>query len=186
MNYEVEIIRSKRKTVSVEVTPDLRILARVPHRMPENEIRLIVQSKSDWLAKAIKRQKAARDAVLELPEKLADADIEVLKNRTRAIVTERAAHYAPLVGVRYNRIAIRAQKTRWGSCSSKGNLNFNCLLALCPIEIIDYVVVHELCHLIELNHSPRFWNEVARILPDYKVRRKWLKTNSSALISRIK
>ena len=74
----------------------------------------------------------------------------------------------------YGRITIRAQRSRWGSCSSKGNLNFNCLLMLTPSEIRDYVVVHELCHRIELNHSAYFWAEVARILPDYKECRKWL------------
>ena len=101
------------------------------------------------------------------------------------MVTERVQFYAPLIGVTYNQIAIRAQHTRWGSCSSKGNLNFNCLLALVPPEVLDYVVVHELCHRKELNHSDRFWNEVGKILPDYKDRKKWLKDNGSNLIARI-
>ena len=92
---------------------------------------------------------------------------------------------APLVGVSYGGITIRAQKTRWGSCSSKGNLNFNCLLLLAPAEVLDYVVVHELCHRREMNHSPKFWAEVERVLPDYDARRKWLKENGPGLISRL-
>ena len=92
---------------------------------------------------------------------------------------------APIVGVNCGRITIRAQKSRWGSCSAKGNLNFNCLLMLCPEEVRDYVVVHELCHRKELNHSDRFWNEVRQLLPSYDSARKWLKTNGVSLIRRI-
>jgi predicted metal-dependent hydrolase len=91
-------------------------------------------------------------------------------------------YFAPLVGVDYRRITIRSQKTRWGSCSSSGNLNFNCLLLLAPPEVLDYVVVHELCHRKEMNHAPRFWAEVGRVLPDYKKRNKWLKENGSRLM----
>ena len=90
------------------------------------------------------------------------------------------------MGVDYGQITIRSQKTRWGSCSSKGNLNFNCLLLLAPPEVLDYVVVHELCHRKEMNHSPRFWAEVARVMPDYKVRRKWLKDNGNGLMQLLK
>jgi predicted metal-dependent hydrolase len=85
------------------------------------------------------------------------------------------------MGVEYGRITIRMQKSRWGSCSGKGNLNFNCLLMRTPDEIIDYVVVHELCHLKEMNHSPRFWAEVEKIFPDYKERRKWLKDHGNEI-----
>ncbi len=95
------------------------------------------------------------------------------------------AHFAPLVGVSYGRITIRNQRTRWGSCSGKGNLNFNCLLMLAPPEVLDYVVVHELCHRKEMNHSPRFWAEVARVLPDYQQRRRWLKEHGGALVQRM-
>ena len=102
--------------------------------------------------------------------------------RAALVIPERVAHFAPLVGVDYGSITIRSQKTRWGSCSSKGNLNFNCLLLLAPPEVLDYVVVHELCHRKQMNHSPRFWAEVGRVLPDYKIRVKWLKENGSRLM----
>jgi predicted metal-dependent hydrolase len=94
-------------------------------------------------------------------------------------------YYAQKIGVSFNGITIRCQRTRWGSCSSKGNLNFNCLLVLLPDEIIDSVVVHELCHLKQMNHSPKFYAEIEKILPDYKIRREWLKQNSSKYMSRI-
>ena len=101
------------------------------------------------------------------------------------VVPGRVAHFASLVGVNYGRITIRNQRTHWGSCSSKGNLNFNCLLMLAPAEVLDYVVVHELCHRKEMNHSARFWTEVEKVIPDYKVHEKWLKTEGSRLMRRM-
>ena len=95
------------------------------------------------------------------------------------------AYYAPAVGVTYDRITIRSQRTRWGSCSSRGNLNFNCLLMLAPEKVVDYVVVHELCHRKEMNHSPRFWAEVERILPDYRQSKRWLKENGQSLMGQL-
>ncbi|MBQ6684544.1 MAG: M48 family metallopeptidase, partial [Firmicutes bacterium] len=89
----------------------------------------------------------------------------------------RVAHYAPLVGVDYGRITIRNQKTRWGSCSSQGNLNFNCLLMLFPDEVIDSVVVHELCHRKHMNHSAKFYKEVERVFPEYRKWHQWLNEN---------
>ena len=92
---------------------------------------------------------------------------------------------APLVGVSIHRVTIRCQRTRWGSCSAKGNINLNCLLMICPEEVRDYVVVHELCHRREMNHSPRFWAEVERVMPDYRRHRRWLKEEGSALMGRL-
>lgn len=87
-----------------------------------------------------------------------------------------------MVGVTYGRITIRNQKTRWASCSGKGNLNFNCLLILTPREIIDYVIVHELCHRKEMNHSKAFWSEVESVRPNYKESISWLKEEGSQII----
>jgi predicted metal-dependent hydrolase len=89
------------------------------------------------------------------------------------------------VGVTYGRITIRNQRSRWGSCSGKGNLNFNCLLMLTPSHVIDYVVVHELCHRLEMNHSPAFWAQVERVLPDYRKSREWLREHEKELIGRL-
>ena len=103
----------------------------------------------------------------------------------RKVIPARVAEWARQTGVTYGRVTVKKQKTLWGSCSAKGNLNFNCLLLRCPEDVMDYVIVHELCHRRELNHSPRFWAEVERILPEYRKPLKWLRTEGQALISRM-
>ena len=97
-------------------------------------------------------------------------------------IRSRLAHYQPLTGGTFGRVTVRSQRTRWGSCSSKRNLNFNWKLILAPPQCLDYVVVHELCHLTEFNHSPRFWSLVEAQMKDYKVWKDWLKVNGKALI----
>ena len=114
-----------------------------------------------------------------------DVEIRALAKAALEDIPKRLEKFAPLVGATYGRVTIRNQRTRWGSCSAKGNLNFNCLLMLCPEAVRDYVVVHELCHRKELNHSLRFWAEVEKVLPGYKVQRKWLKDNGGAIIKRL-
>lgn len=117
--------------------------------------------------------------------KLSPKEIKELADLAREVFPPKAAYYAQQIGVTYGRITIRNQRTRWGSCSGKGNLNFNCLLMLTPEEVQDYVVVHELCHRKEMNHSVRFWREVEKVMPDYKVRRKWLKEHGGRIIALI-
>ena len=170
---KAQLIRSNRKTICIEITKDAKILVRAPYRATNGEIQRFLEEKADWIQKNLQKMQE-RQANREL---LKEEEIEELADKALEVIPKKVAHFAPLVGVDYGRITIRNQKTRWGSCSSKGNLNFNCQLMLLPDEIIDYVVVHELCHRNEMNHSPAFWAEVERILPDYKERRKWLKEN---------
>ena len=108
-----------------------------------------------------------------------------LADKALDIIPRRVEYFAKRIGVTYGRITIRNQKTRWGSCSSKGNLNFNCLLMLVPSEVLDYVVVHELCHRKEMNHSKAFWIEVEKVLPDYRDMVKWLKEEGSQIMQRL-
>ena len=123
---------------------------------------------------------------LALPHPESDADVRAavksaLSARALARIRQRLEFYAPRVGRAPGRVTIRDQKTRWGSCSRKGNLNFNWKLIMAPPQALDYVVVHELCHLHEFNHSPRFWALVAAQLPDYAVWKKWLKAHGEDL-----
>ena len=179
MNVPYQIIKSNRKTIAIQIKPDGQVVVRCPKRMRIEDARRFAESKADWIEKHLARR-PPQDVAKYTPK-----EIEQLREQARKIVTERVRYYAPIIGVTYGQIAIRTQHTRWGSCSSKGNLNFNCLLALVPPEVLDYVVVHELCHRKELNHSDRFWREVERILFDYKIQRKWLKDNGGKLIAQL-
>lgn len=172
----VEVVRSARRTMSLEVTREGHVVVRAPYQMPETRIRAFVEEKKSWLgrhlAQADQRQQMKEQAG-PVSEKQRRAGMEAARERIGA----RAAYYAGMLGVTYGRITIRDQKSRWGSCSSRGNLNFTWKLVLAPPEILDYVVVHELCHRLEMNHSAAFWAHVERILPDYQERRSWLKEN---------
>ena len=184
---ELTVIRSDRKTISIQVNSDLTVTVRAPMRASQKEIERILHEKENWIRKSMDRiqgEKALYEA--EEAEPLSDADIRELADRALEYIPGRVACFAKTVGVNYGRITIRNQKTRWGSCSSKGNLNFNCLLMLAPPEFIDYVVVHELCHRKEMNHSKAFWNEVAKILPDYKKEIQWLKSNGGQIMRRMR
>ena len=177
MELSFQIIRSDRKTLGLQITPQGQVIAHAPRRISTDEIRRFVESKGPWIQKNLQKISSRP----QLP-KLTLEQLEVLARRALEVLPARVAHYAPQVGVTYGKITIRNQRTRWGSCSSAGNLNFNVLLMLTPLEVLDYVVVHELCHRLEMNHSPRFWAEVARVLPDYRTSLQWLKENGAALI----
>lgn len=123
-----------------------------------------------------------KTVAIQVNADLTVTEIKELADKALKYIPERVAHFARIIGVDYGRITIRNQKTRWGSCSSKGNLNFNCLLMMTPPEVIDYVVVHELCHRKEMNHSKAFWNEVEKVMPDYKAYIKWLKEEGHFLM----
>ena len=178
--YDYRIIRSDRRTVAIQITRNGAVLVRCPRRMPEAEVRRFVAEKSAW----IEGHLTALRAVPQEPV-LTDGELHARARQAMEVIPVRVAHFAPLVGVTCGAITIRSQRSRWGSCSGKGNLSFNCLLMLTPPEVLDYVVVHELFHRLEMNHSPRFWAEVERVLPDYRTRRKWLKDHGGALLRRL-
>ena len=174
MDYNLQ--RSRRKTISIQVTPRGEVVVRCPLGMPEQAVRAFVASKESWIQSKLP---AVCPPLLTEEERLA------LTQQAKADFAQRAEYFAPLVGVSYGRITIRSQKSRWGSCSGKGNLNFNFLLMLATEEVRDYVVVHELCHRKEMNHSPKFWAEVGRVLPGYRAQRQWLKQQGNQLLARL-
>ncbi len=185
MYKHIEIIRSGRKTVAIEIRRDMRIILRVPKNMNKKEIDRFLSERGEWIKKHLAKMEE-RSRELENIERFTDEDIRELAERALEVIPAKTAELAKQVGVNYGKITIRNQKTRWGSCSGAGNLNFNCLLMLCPPEVIDYVIIHELCHRKEMNHSKQFWVEVEKSCPDYKIQRKWLKENGSELIARMK
>lgn len=173
------VIRSNRKTMSLEVRPNGEVVVRAPLRMPKTEIQRFVQSKSSWLKKHLQAAAKRQEEMLTIE------DIRMLAQEAARVIPQRVRYYAPKVGVTFGKITIRNQKTRWGSCSSRGNLNFNCLLMLTPPEVIDSVVVHELCHRKEMNHSARFYEEVYRVFPEYDKWNRWLKENGGRIMARM-
>ena len=185
MNFnDIKLIRSKRKSIALEIRSDLQIILRVPLKMSQADIKKFLADKSGWIEKnvaAMKEKNERKAAELDV-HKLTEEELQGLVEEAKRVIPSRVAYYAGLLHVTYGRITIRMQKTRWGSCSAKGNLNFNCLLLCMPQEILDYVIVHELCHRKEMNHSVRFWAEVEKILPDYREKRRWLKENGGVLV----
>ena len=178
VKYDAQVIRSSRRTVAVEITRDRRVLIRAPLGMKEADIARFLELKSSWIESHLSRPVTTQPP-LTAEEKAA------LVAAALGDIPRRVEKFAPQVGVCVGRITIRCQHTRWGSCSSKGNLNFNCLLMLCPDWVRDYVVVHELCHRREMNHSPRFWAQVAANCPNYAAARRWLRTEGREIMERI-
>ena len=181
---ETIVIRSRRKTLSMQVKGDGQVEIRAPLRTSDAEIRRFLETHRRWLEKHLQKAQALQQAKAGV-RKLTAAETAELKKKAKRVLPERVAYWAPLIGVRPGRIAVRCQKTRWGSCSAKGNLNFNVLLMLTPPRVLDSVVVHELCHLKEMNHSARFYAEIARVFPDYDDCHAWLKRNGAALLARM-
>ena len=177
------IIRSNRRSLGLEVNTE-GLIVRAPIIATDAEINSFVSEHKAWIEKSLKKV-AEKQKALENLEPLTMEDIRVLADKALKVIPERVRYYAPKVGVTYGRITIRNQRSRWGSCSAKGNLNFNCLLMLTPPEVIDSVVVHELCHRREMNHSDRFYAEVLRVFPEYWKWDKWLKENGSTLMKRM-
>ena len=172
----VKIIKSKRKTISIEISADAEVIVRAPKRASVKVINDFIEEKRAFIDKSIVKMNDRKKKLSDV-RRITDIELEELVIQAKRVIPERVKYYAPLVGVDYGRITIRNQRTRWGSCSSKGNLNFNVALMRVPLEVLDYVVVHELCHRIEMNHSKRFWDNVEKVIPEYRTYRKWLKDN---------
>lgn len=178
------LIHSNRKSYAISISPEGQITVRVPLRTREEEIRHILTDRQHWIITKyleIQKQQAVRPV-----SNLTDVQRTSLTKRYIAAAKEyfpkRVSYFQQFTGGTYNRITIRDQKTRWGSCSARGTLSFNWRLMLAPPTILDYVVVHELCHLTHMNHSAAFWQAVEAVYPDYRTARKWLKEHGHELV----
>lgn len=176
--FSYEIIYSSRKTLAIQITADGQVKVRAPRFIAKSTIDSFLNEKEDWILKHMK--KASEAPALEHPP-LSDVERRRYIQIARDIFTHKTAYYASIMHVTYGRISIREQRTRWGSCSSAGNLNYNWRLIFAPEDVLDYIVVHELAHRREMNHSKAFYDIVESILPDYKKSRKWLRENGQSL-----
>ena len=176
------LIRARRKTLSIRITQEGNLEIRAPLGMPKGEIEAFLKEKAQWIE--THRAKVLAEYAQGQEAPLGEEEILTLAEQMRQRLPEKLNRHAASMGVTFGRVTIRCQQTRWGSCSSRGNLNFNCLLMLAPEGVLDYVVVHELAHRKQMNHSALFWQEVARECPDYKKSLRWLKDRGGALLSR--
>ena len=179
---QVKILRSRRRTAAIQITPQGEVVFRAPLNMPRREIERILTERRDWIDR--KLSAVREDAAAGRAAPLSQEDLAALARQAKQFLMPLVEQYAARMGVTYGKITIRCQQTRWGSCSSKGNLSFNCLLMLSPPRVQTYVVVHELSHRKHMDHSPAFWAEVEAILPDYRESVRWLKTNGGKLLAR--
>ena len=175
MVYQVK--KSNRKSYSVEIRNG-QVLVRAPWFATKKTVEAFLRKHDSWIISHLNMQE-------EPVKPFTSREINELKKKAREYFTDRVEYYAGKAGVSFGKISIRAQRTRWGSCSANGNLSFNCVLMLMPEEIRDSVIVHELCHRKEMNHSKKFYDEVLKIYPEYRNWNRQLKTDGKKLIRRI-
>lgn len=217
-----KIIRSARKTISIEVKNDGTVILRAPARASEKQIADAIARHHSWIEK--KKIMIAEHGLKKTKKQYIDGEkflflgnyheLKIIDGTKHAfkfdgkdfyiesgnliyakhlfenfyrisakrIIPPRVVEFAKIIDVKFNRIRITGADTRWGSCSSKRNLNFSWKLIMAPSKVIDYVIVHEIAHLFEMNHSKRFWNIVEQLFPDYKVYRTWLKENANLMV----
>lgn len=180
ITLECRILVSDRKSISIQITPERQILVRVPKWISSRQLDSLLTEKKEWILKHYQSIPEPRELSIREQNQLSAVE-KRYKKAAREYIPARVAYFQQFTGGTYEKVVIRDQKTRWGSCSSNGTLSFNYRLMLAPPQILDYVVVHELCHLKHMNHSAEFWNAVEQILPDYKERRKWLKEHGNDL-----
>ncbi len=172
---------SRGKDVRLEVTGDGQLVVHAPKSISQKDIDTLIKKHQDWIETHQKLVLERQEALRSVP-KLNQGALEKLKEDAREDYTARCDHWAKIMGLRYNRIHVKFQHSRWGSCSSLGNINLNALLMLAPESVRDYVIVHELAHLKHMNHSKAFWQEVENTLPAYKNEKTWLKENGPKLM----
>lgn len=173
-----KIIRSRRRTVSLQIDREGRLIVRAPHRADEEIIHDFISKKRAWIEKnqAIAKQQKARAAQVSLSE-----GKEYYRKKAFLTIKPLVEQYAFKIGVEVRNIKITSGRRVWGSCSGQGNVNFNWRLILTPPQIIDYVVIHEIAHILARNHSRKFWAKVQVYCPQYKLARKWLRQNAHLL-----
>lgn len=218
LNIGYKIIRSNRKSISLQIDKNANLIVRAPKYLSEKKILSFIKIKSQWIKKKIelikdileKKYKFTSEEMFlylgieypikiihnkddlyfnglcfELGENCKDPNIYFknwYREKFKENIIPRVHYFARENNIKFNNIRIKAQKTIWGSCSGKNNLNFNYLLIMAPMQIINYVIVHEISHITHKNHSKEFWLLVESILPDYKKSKNWLKENGAKIL----
>ncbi len=170
---EYRLVRSKRKSLVLEVTPELEIVVRAPFFVTDAQIQRFVESREAWLKKALERVSERRANYIPLN----DNQISALKKAAKNYIPNKVLEYSALMGLKPTAVKITSARTRFGSCSGKNSLCFSYLLMQKPLEAVDYVIVHELAHIKHKNHGKRFYALIEKYMPDYRERNRLLKHN---------
>jgi len=178
IEYTIRVSKRTRR-VSLSIYGDGSIVITAPKNINQNLVNKFITSKAPWV---IKKLEYFKNNPRPVSAKGSQEDYTSHKTRALILAKERVKYFNNFYGFKFNRISIRNQKTRWGSCSRRGNLNFNYKIILLPAKLADYIIVHELCHLKELNHSLKFWSLVAAKIPDYLELRCQLNRGGISLI----
>lgn len=181
--YTIDLRRSSRKTFGLEIREPGVLIVRAPKQMSRKAVMEALKKHESWIERNMERGRIGqkeKDAAAPFSEE----ELKEMACQALEVIPPKVRYFAEKMGVTYGKITIRNQKTRWGSCSSKGNLNFNCLLMRVPEQELDYVIIHELCHRREMNHSERFWKLVEQEIPDYRERKKRLQECGRELMNR--
>ena len=173
MDYEIEIVRSDRTTIALEITKDLRVLIRAPKAATDETLYAIAEKNKAWIEKHLEIRRQRNEA--RTAYELTDTDIERLKAEARRVIPPKVDYYAKLMGVKPKSVKITSAHSRFGSCSGQNGLCFSYILMRYPEEAIDYVVVHELAHIKHHNHGRSFYAFIGKFMPDYKQREKLLR-----------
>jgi len=199
------IVRSRRRTIALAISPDATLTVRAPFGVSLDFIRKLVSEKEAWIEK--RKTRILKNGEPPKPKEFINGEefyylgvvqklqfenrkglglqarrekvIGWFKKQALLRITERAEFFANQTGWKFSKISISQAESRWGSCSAKNAIRFSWKLIMAPLEVIDYVVVHELAHIPEKNHSARFWAKVSSVIPDWKIRRKWLRDNGN-------
>lgn len=171
--FDYTLIRSDRRTLGLEITADLQVIIRAPRRCSQREIDRFAADHAQWVETHLpiqQRRMEARAARAVTPEQE-----QALRRLAKQVLPQRVAHYAAIIGVTPTSVKVTGAEKRFGSCSSRNGLCFSWRLMQYPHEAVDYVVVHELCHILHHNHSRQFWAAVEAVMPDYRVRQRLLR-----------
>lgn len=169
---EYTLVRSKRKSLAIEVNRDLEVIVRAPFLLPKFTVEAFVKSREEWIEKAIEKM---REKAQNAPAELSSEKIKELKKRAKEVLPDRVKYYSELMNLFPTALKITSAKTRFGSCSGKNSICFSYRLMQYSMDAIDYVVVHELAHIKHKNHSKKFYDLIEKYLPDYKERQRLLK-----------
>lgn len=186
MSHPYKLIRSRRRSIALMISRDATLTVRAPHFVTVGYIERLIEKRKDWIATKLKRFGVKKELLfLGEPNTMTFESREKMvawyRKQAREILTQRMEHFCKLSGWSFTSMSINSARTRWGSCGPKNSINFSWRLVMAPMHVVDYVVVHELTHTVVKNHSRKFWEAVAGVMPDYKERRKWLRENEGRM-----